>query len=134
MSDLADVLSAGQVLAESLMVDTGSAKRPTGGTSQDANTGTVTPTYSALFSSKCKIQAGQLAVIEEEAGGRTVAVERLQLHLPVGTADLQTGDLWTISAAGAGSRSRVGRMVRVLGPADKTYLTALRYQVEEYVS
>lgn len=121
--------------AESLMVDTGSAKRPTGEGTPDSSTGTQTPTYTTVISSsKCKIQARALVVDTPEVGGRTAAIERLELHLPVGSTPLRTGDIWTITAVGARSSSRVGRTVRVMGPADKTFQTALRYQVEEVVA
>ena len=129
------VLPELRTMAESLMVDTGSAKRPTGESVQDASTGTQTPTYTTIIaSSKCKIQARALVVTTPEVAGRTAAIERLELHLPVGSTALKAGDIWTLTAVGTLSSSRVGRTLRVMGPADKTFQTALRYQVEEIVA
>jgi hypothetical protein len=135
MSDISATLAAGQQLAESLMVDEGKAERDTGDTAQNTTTGTIDNVYTTLFSdTPCKIQTRNVVSQASEAGGRTVITQRLELHLPVGSANLKYGDLWTITAAGSGSRTRVGRKVKILGPADKTYQTAMRYEVEEMLT
>lgn len=124
-----------QAMAEALMVDTGKAERDTGDTAQDPDTGTVENVYTTLFSdTACKIQTRQVVSQTAEAGGRTVVTQRLELHLPVASDDLQYGDIWTITAVGSKSRTRLGRKVKVLGPADKTFLTAMRYEVEEMLT
>lgn len=124
-----------QAMAESLMIDTGKAERQTSETAQDPDTGTVAPIMTTLFADEpCKIQMRQVTSLAAEAGGRTVVTQRLELHLSVSTEDLRYGDIWTLTAVGPRSRSRVGRKVKILGPADKTLQTALRYEVEEMLT
>lgn len=135
MPDVSAVITAGQALAESLMLDSGKAERDTGDTAQDSSTGTVAPIMTLLFADEpCKIQMRQITSTAAEAGGRTVVTQRLELHLSVNSDDLQYGDVWTITTVGSGSRSRLGRKVKVMGPADKTFQTALRYEVEEMLT
>lgn len=120
--------------AESLMTDAGAAKRPTGETAYDPVEQADVPTYSALFSSPCKIQSRDLQARMEEVGGRTATSVRVELHLPVSTAPLTVGDVWTMTAVMSTSTASVGRAYRVLGPVEKTYPTARRYEVEVIVS
>ncbi len=118
--------------AESLMLDVGTAKRPTGGF---VNVGGVDVEDSDdLFSSVCKIQDSGLSLQEAEVGGRTSVASRPQLHLPVGTTPLTVGDLFEITSVSAFSSVPVGRVYRVLGPVEKSWPTARRYDVEAVVS
>jgi hypothetical protein len=59
---------------------------------------------------------------------------RLELHLPVGTAPLTVGDVWTMTAVDASSSATVGATYRVTAPVDGSFLTARRYEVERVVS
>jgi hypothetical protein len=118
--------------AESLMTDAGTAKRPTGGYT---NVGGVdVEDTDDLFDSPCKVQTSGLAVREVEGGGRTSTVTRTELHLPVSTTPLTAGDLFEVTSVSAFSSVPVGRVFRVLGPVEKTWPTARRYDVEAIVS
>lgn len=116
------------------MVDTCIVRYATGTTAQDPDTGAEVPVYADRFTSRCKVQARQLVVQDREAGGRTVASVRLELHLPVGSTPAEPGDIAEITVVGAGSATTVGRLLRIGGPVDKTFPTALRYEVEEIVA
>lgn len=120
--------------AESLMLDTGTAKRPTGGTVYDPVTQTQAAATTDLFVSPCKIQARTLAAEVEEVGGRTATTVRLELHLPASTAPLTTGDLFAVTAVSSLSTAVVGRTYRVVAPHEKSWPTARRYDVEAVVS
>src|SRR5690349_1700054 len=94
--DVLAVLPGLRAEAEALMLDAGTAKRPTG-SGYDSGTQTDGPTYSTLFSSRCKIQARRLVAQTDEVGARTVTSVRLELHLPVDTDPLTEGDVWTVT-------------------------------------
>ena len=65
------------------MTDTGTMRRPTGRTTQDANTGRETQAFSDLFTSKAKIQTRNLVAQVAEVGGRDAVSVRVELHLPI---------------------------------------------------
>lgn len=135
MSDLSAVVTAGQVAAEALMADACTIRRDTGDTAQDPDTGTVEPVFTTLFSSPCKVQARSLVALDAEVGGRTATTVRLELHLPVASAAVKTGDVAEITAVGALSDSTlVGREFMITAPVAKSFATARRYEVEEIVA
>lgn len=126
-------LASGQREAESLMLDVGTAKRPTG-RAYDPEQQAEVDTFDDLFTSPCKIQARNVAPLEQEVGGRTATTVRLELHLPVSSAPLATGDVWTVDVPHALSSVPVGASFRVVAPVGKTLMTARRYEVEEVVA
>lgn len=128
------LLAKGRVAAEALMVDAGQARRPTGETAYNPTTQADEPVLNDLFESRCKIQSHDLVARDEEAGARTVTSVRLELHLPVSTAPLATGDEWEITEAAATSTASVGRVYRVTAPVEKTWPTDRRYEVVAVVS
>lgn len=121
--------------AEALMLDVGTASRPTGGYTYDPSAnggqGGDVETTSDLFTSPCKIQSRNLVTQAAEVGERTAIVVRTELHLPVSTAPLTTGDLWEVTTPHALSTVPTGQRYRVVGPVGKTLATARRYDVEE---
>jgi len=128
-------LSSRQRRAERLMTDTVVVRRATGATAQDPDTGTTTPTYADLFSSPCKVQARALGALTAEAGGRTATTVRVELHLPLSAAALETFDVAEITAVGPLSDPQlVGRKFTITAPVAKSFATARRYEVEQVVS
>lgn len=125
---------AGAAAAERLMLDAGTAKAPTGGSTYDPDTQTDVDAFDTLFSSACKVQNRNLVARESEVGGRTSVTVRTELHLPMSTAPLAVGNFWEITAANPVSVSQPGELFRVLGPVDGTIKTARRYEVERVVS
>lgn len=118
--------------AEALMLDAGTAKRPTGGyTYVDGEEVLAT---ADLFSSPCKIQNRHLVAQEEQVGERTSVSVRTELHLPVATAALTVGDLFVVTTPHALSTVPADAVYRVTGPVGKTLSTARRYEVEEVVT
>lgn len=121
--------------AEELMVDTCVVRYATGLTEQDPDTGAEVPVYADRFTSKCKVQARTLVVRDAEVGGRTSSTVRLELHLPVGSPAVETGDVAEIVGVGALSDLQLlGRRFTIAAPVAKTYATARRYEVEEVVA
>jgi hypothetical protein len=116
--------------AEGLMVDAGTAWRPTGGTTYDDESQTEVPVLTGLFDSRCKIQTGGLQARDEEVGERTSAVVSLELHLPAATAPLAAGDEFEVATPHALSTVPAGTVYRVVAPVEGSLKTARRYQVE----
>lgn len=131
---LQSVTAAGRRAAESMMVDSGRALRPTGGMVYDEEQDKDVEAADALFDSRCKIQTRSLVARESEVGGRTSVSVRTELHLPADTTPLAAGDLWEITATHSMSLSVVGQQLRVTAPVSGSLKTARRYEVEEVVS
>jgi hypothetical protein len=129
-------LVAGRAAAESLMLDEGQAQRPTGGLTYDPVTQSEVPAMDPDFgfSSRCKVQSRAVIVRTEEVGERTAATIRLELQLPVDTAPLQVGDVFTVTTPHPLSTVPAGTAYRVNGPAEGSLKTARRYEVERIVS
>lgn len=124
----------GRALAESLMVDAGTAGRPTGGYWFNPVFQRDELDTTPLFASPCKIQSKQVQPGAPEVGGRTATTIRVELHLPATSDPLTVGDLFTVTAAGPLSTSVVGVQWRILAPVGKSFATARRYEVERVVS
>lgn len=126
-------VARGRALAESLMVDTCTVSTWTGRTAQNETTGAETKVYSVAFTSRCKVQQrAQNQTSEPEVGGRRMAVDEVEIHLPVATTQVLEGQVVTITAVGSLSDSRlVGRKFVVSSPMNKTHATATRLTVKE---
>lgn len=114
------------------MTDTVAVKFQSG-TTPDPVTGSDVPAYTTRFTSKCKVQARDLAARTEEVGGRSATTVTVELHLPVSAPAVEVGDLCEITAALSDSQM-VGRVFRVVAPVAKSFATARRVDVEEVVS
>lgn len=121
----------GRAAAEALMQDACTITRLTG-SSTDPETGVVTPTYTTIYSGRCKIQQRAPAAAPTDVGEAAVFVGQLELHLPVSdaTALVAPDDLVTLTAC-ALDGSLVGRAFRLRGPAHKSYATARRFPMVE---
>lgn len=133
MPDPTGAVLAGRRAAESLMLDTGKALRPTGGTYYDKTTQTERLDGDDLFVSRCKVQEG-LGATDSEVGGRTATEIRPRLHLPASTPPLAAGDVWEMTAVDPLSLEVVGARYRVIAPAVGSLKTARRYEVEAVIS
>ena len=127
------LLESRRAVAEELMVDTCRIDRG-GGLATDPDTGAVTPSYTAAYTGKCKVQAagGVSSVSTPDAGEHSWAVQQLQVHVPVSAGPFFPDDIVTMLAS-AHSPHLVGRSFRVPGLAAKWWATAQRLIVEEVV-
>jgi hypothetical protein len=119
----------GRAAAERLMLDTCTIQR-TASLTTDPDTGVVTPTYTTVYTGKCKVQQQSPASAPTVVGEASVFVGQLELHLPMSVTGVQPDDLATITACPLDA-DLVGRTFRLRGPAHKSYLTARRYPVVE---
>lgn len=115
--------------AESLMLDTCTITRP-GDPVTDYNTGDVTNTSTPVYSGKCKVQSSNSSTANPEAGGHTFTVVSRQVHIPANAADVQDGDMVTITASRLNAFT-VGKQYRVSGFTPDTFDTASRLPVKE---
>lgn len=127
----ASVTLRGRAKALELMQDACTVQHVTS-LSTDQETGVVTPTYSTVYTGKCKIQQPSPATAPTDVGEAAVFVGQLQLQLPVttATAAVSPDDLVTITGCVLDT-SLVGQTFRLRGPAHKSYLTARRFPMIE---
>lgn len=127
-----DVLRALPVFraeAESLMLDSCTITRP-GSPVTDPDTGDVTESSTEVYTGKCKVQSKDSATANPEAGGAVFTVVSRQVHIPANAADVQDGDVVTITASRLNSFT-VGKQYRVAGFTPDTFDTAFRLPVKE---
>lgn len=132
MSLIDDILAALPVFraeAESLMLDTCTITRP-GEPVTDPDTGDVTNPSTPVYTGKCKVQSKDSATANPEAGEATFTVVSRQVHIPANAADVQDGDVVTITASRL-NLFTVGKQYRVSGFTPDTFDTAARLPVKE---
>ena len=115
--------------ADSTMLDTCTITRP-GAPVTDPSTGDVTNTPTTVYSGKCKVQSKDSATASPEAGEHTFTVVSRQVHIPANAADVQDGDVVTITASRLNAFT-VGKQYRVGGFTPDTFDTAFRLPVKE---
>lgn len=125
------VLLRGRAAAEALMLDACTVTRLSG-SAADPETGALTPTYSTIYSGKCKVQQSAPASGPTVVGEAEVFIGQLQLHLPVttATAAVAPGDLVTMTTCVL-DPSLVGKTSKLRGPAHKSFATARRFPMVE---
>lgn len=119
----------GRIKAEALQVDTCTIKRRTGETT-DLDTGVVTPTYTTVYSGKCRLKLAVATARPEDVGQAQVFMQHPILSLPATTTGVQVDDVVTITAS-ALMPSLVGRVFHVRGLAGSSHMTAARFEVME---
>ncbi len=126
----ASALARGRAAAEISMVDACTIRRTTS-VATNPDTGATTPTYSALYAGKCRIQQPQAIARPHDVAENYLLIARLEIQLPVaGTAGLLVGDEVTITAA-TRDPDLVGRVFLVQELPRKTDATARRVSVIE---
>lgn len=131
MSLLSDILATLPVFraeAESLMLDACTITRP-GAPVTDPDTGNVTNTATTVYTGKCKVQSKDSATSNPEAGEATFTVVSRQIHIPANSADVQDGDVVTITASLLNAFT-VGKQYRVDGFEPDSMDTAFRMPVK----
>lgn len=128
----ASITLRGRTAAEALMVDACTVKR-LASTSTDPETGVITPTYTTVYTGKCKVQQSAPATAPTTVGEAEIFVGQLALHLPVSATGPAPDDLVTVTAS-ALDPDLVGKTFHLRGPAHKSYPTAHRFPMVEVTS
>ncbi len=129
---VASALARGRQAAERLLVDTCTIRRRTG-EATDPETGVITPTYSPVYSGKCRMQQPTGMAREQDAGEAALLMLRFELQLPMSVAGVQADDEVTMTASQL-DPDLVGRKFTVRGLAHKTHAVMRRLQAEERTS
>jgi hypothetical protein len=111
------------------MLDTCTVQTVTGETTDDL-TGATVPIYELAYTGRCKVQTAEALERNPETGGATLTVQRLTVHVPVGSFAPAVGQVVTVTAT-ALDPYLVGRQFRVVALLHKTAATAYRLGVEE---
>lgn len=121
----------GRAKAESLMQDACTVKRLTGSAS-DPDTGVVTPTYTTVYTGRCKVQQVPSGA-QSTVGEATITQSPLTLHIPASATGPTTDDIATITACVL-DPELVGRVFHLTAPAHKSFATARRLPMSEVTS
>lgn len=120
--------------AEARMVDTWTIGANLGWT-YDEDAGEDVQTVTPLFTAPGRLKATSNVVLNSEAGGRTIAETRRELHIPVGSAAVPVGAVAQCTAVDATSDpTMLNIIVRLDGPAPGSQTTARRLQVSEVLT
>ncbi len=122
----------GRAFADSGFVDSATIQRVTGNSTNDT-TGVVTPTYSTIYSGKCRVQQTVPVSKPHEVGQAAVWLQRLELQVPMAVTGIASDDLVTITASLLDA-DLVGRTFHVRELGHKSHMTARRIQLEEVTS
>lgn len=122
------VLARAQAAAERRMFDACTIRRITGAVA-DPDTGRETPTYTVLYTGKCRIQQATAQAQREDVGEDHQLLLRLEVQLPTSVTGLQVGDQVTVTSSL--DADLVGRTFRAHDLAHKTEVSARRVQCLE---
>jgi hypothetical protein len=122
------VLDRGQAAAERMMVDTCTIRRVTGTTTDDFS-GTITPTYTTLYTGKCRLQQVTPRASRLDAGEDSVLLQPFELSVPIAVTGIEPGDQATVNSSQDPDLAARAFLVRTV--THKTNLTARRLGVEE---
>lgn len=124
-------LYRGRRRIEGRMVDMCLVRRRTGQTT--SSSGVITPTFSTIYSGKCRIQADSETGAEKEVGQARIMITKLTLQIPISAPALKDGDEVSISQSLYDERL-VGRKYIVRDVPAKTEATARRVGMIEVTS
>lgn len=118
-------LEAGRRMAEALMVDSCTIRRRTG-TTTNPTTGTVTPTFSTLYTAqKCRIQTRGNWGEAKDIGEAALVLLTVEIQLPVTVTGVEVRDEVTIDVC-VNDAELVGREFRVKDLNHKSHGTMRR--------
>lgn len=136
-TDVAEALTEGRALIESLMTDTCTVTR----VDPDAEQGEMDPDTMqypdaeplTVYAGKCRVQIKSVIASssDADAGDRRGVVQEFELQLPIdGTDDIAVNDVVRMDSA-AHDASLVGREFTVAARHEKSQATARRLRVQE---
>lgn len=126
-------IKMGQRWAEQLMTDTVRVTRadPDGEPGWDADGNVIEPPPLVIYEGRAKFQNSDPYPSTPDAGEARWTTGVRQVHFPIGTASVQTGDV--TECVQSRNERLVGLKVRVRIDGDKTWTTAVRFNVIEVV-
>ena len=119
----------GRVAAEALQVDTCTIQRVVS-LATDPDTGVVTPTYSTIYTGKCRLKLSVAVARPLTVGEAQEFTQHPILSLPATTTGIQVDDLLTITATLL-MPSLVGRVFHLRAVPGQSHMTAARFEIME---
>lgn len=128
-----EAVTRGQQHAESLMTDRVRVTRadPDGTPSWDEDGNVLEPPPLVVYEGRGKFQHSDPYPSTPDGGEARWTTGVRQVHLPVGTTSVQSGDV--VECVESRNERLVGLKVRVRIDGDKTWTTAVRFNVVEVV-
>lgn len=126
--DIAQALPGLRAEAESRMDDLIKTVRA-GGKVWDEEAGEWVTAAVVVYEGKARIKRSNVVAVDADAGSQLITVDRLQVHVPVGSPPFLLNDLIEVMAS-ATRPEQVGRRYTVASLFDGAQTTALRYSVE----
>ena len=125
----ASVLARGRAAAEAGMADTCTIRRVAGETTDDFS-GVITPSYTVIYTGKCRVKQTVALPETHDAGEDYVTLSRMQLQVPVAAVGAQVGDEATITTS-VNDPDLAGKVLLIRGVAQGSEITARRFEVTE---
>ena len=119
----------GRAAAEALQVDTCTITRIVS-TTTDPDTGVVTPTYSTIYTGKCRLKLPVAVARPLKVGEAQEFTQHPILSLPALTTGVQVDDILTVTASLL-MPSLVGRVFHIRAVPGQSHMTAARFEVME---
>jgi hypothetical protein len=122
------VVLQGRVLLEAMMTSSCVIQRQSG-TTTDPATGIDTPTFTGIYTGKCRLRMPDARSNDVQAAGQTVEVQSPTLSIPVtaaGSGSVRPGDIATVTSPLDPNIVTV----RIAGIHTQTHSTARRFPVE----
>lgn len=110
------------------MVDTCTIRRVTG-EAMNATTLVMEPTYSTVYTGRCRVQLNDGAPMRPDAGEHRGTLMRTVVQIPVTVTAVRVDDIVTISLSE--DSDLPGRTFRVAAMFHKTHASARRLECEE---
>ena len=126
--DIAQALQGLRAEAESRMDDLIKTVRA-GGKVWDEDAGEWVTAGVVVYEGKARIKRSNVVSVDADAGSQLTTVDRLQVHVPVGSPPFLLNDLIEVVTS-ATRPEQVGRRYTVASLFDGSQTTALRYSVE----
>jgi hypothetical protein len=122
----------GRAAAEALMTDACVVRRVTGRVLDQTSLEYV-DTTAVVYSGACRVRAQNVQDSEAEAGERTVTLRGYVVSVPVVASGVHVNDVAEVTASVL-DPELPGTLLRVLGPAKGSTITARRFRCEEVTS
>jgi len=119
----------GRTAAEALMVDTCQIQR-VASLATDPDTGVVTPTYSTVYTGKCRLKLAVAVARPLTVGEAQEFTQHPILSLPATTTGILVDDILTVTASLL-MPILVGRVFHLRAVPGQTHMTAARFEIFE---
>lgn len=116
--------------AESRMTDTCEVGYEAPGEVLNEDTGLYEPTFTAVYTGRCRFKPSSTAAGEIDAAGQLLVEQDNELHLPIEASAAVQRDMQVRITGSLTDPGLAGTRARIKSPAVGSYMTARRFSVE----